>query len=198
MGSRALGVYFRDRASLRAWLVEHHETHGAIWLEYDKASAGRRLSYDDIVEEALCFGWIDSVVGSVSSTRAKLYFSPRKSGSGWSALNKKRIARLEAAGLIEPAGRAKFDAAQADGSWSLLDAVEALEVPADLTRALAKNAAAKKNFAAFPPGARKQILYWIHTAKRAETRQKRIAETVELAARNLRANEQKAKQRDRR
>lgn len=189
-------VYFKDRAALRAWLETHHESHAAIWLVYDKLAKTREpaespqrraLTYDDIVEEALCFGWIDSVVGRVSERRAKLYFSPRKKGSVWSALNKKRVASLEERGLIAPAGRAKIDAAKRDGSWAALDRVEALEVPADLTRALRANPAAKQRFEAFPPGARKQILYWVTSAKKPETREKRIAETVRLAARNIRA-----------
>lgn len=183
-------VYFADRASLRAWLAEHHASHAAIWLVYDKQRAGvRGLSYDEIVEEALCFGWIDSVAGRVSEDRAKLYFSPRKPKSVWSALNKRRVASLLERGLMTLAGQAKIDAAKQDGSWAALDAFERLDVPADLASALKANAKAKQHFDAFPPGARKQILYWIGSAKKAETRGKRIAEVVRLAAKNVRANQ---------
>lgn len=190
MASIAPQVYIPSRKALRDWLQQHHASHGPIWLVYDKASksAPRVLTYDDIVEEALCFGWIDSVAGRVSDTQSKLYFSPRKPGSVWSALNKKRVASLQARRLITPAGQAKIDAAIADGSWTILDAAEALEVPPDLARALAANKKAKANFDAFPPGARKLALTWIVTAKRSETRDARIAETVALAARNIRAN----------
>lgn len=190
-------VYFKDRAALRAWLTTHHGTHGPIWLVYDKRNSHgvRHLSYDDIVEEALCFGWIDSVSGSVSATRAKLYFSPRKPRSGWSALNKRRIERLLAEGLMTPAGQAKIDAAKADGSWAALDAAEALEVPSDLKKALRANTAAQRHFDAFPPGVRKQILTWITSAKREATRRDRINKTVTLAARNIRANQPNAAQR---
>lgn len=192
-------VYIADRAALRAWLTAHHADHGPIWLVYDKKSAAgpRALSYDDIVEEALCFGWIDSVSGSVDAKRSRLYFSPRKPGSVWSALNKKRIASLLARGLMTPAGQAKIDAARLDGSWTTLDAAEALRVPPDLARALKAKPAAKKHFDAFPPGVRKQILAWVLTAKRPETRTDRIAQTVKLAARNIRASDSEARRKAR-
>lgn len=182
-------IYFPDRVALRAWLTENHDSHGPIWLVYDKQAAGRAraLLYDDMVEEALCFGWIDSVAGRVSATRAKLYFSPRKRGSVWSALNKRRVASLEDRGLMAPPGRAKVDAAKADGSWIALDAFERLEVPEDLAAALARVAGARANYDAFPPGVRKQILTWVGSAKRAQTRASRIRCVAELAGRNIRA-----------
>jgi uncharacterized protein YdeI (YjbR/CyaY-like superfamily) len=183
-------VYFADRAALRAWLAQHHASHVAIWLVYDKQRAGvRGLTYDDIVEEALCFGWIDSVAGRVSEDHAKLYFSPRKPKSVWSALNKRRVASLLERGLMTPAGQSKIDAAKRDGSWTTLDAFERLEVPGDLAKALKANSKAKAHFDAFPPGACKQILYWVGSAKRPETRAKRVAEAVRLAAENVRANQ---------
>lgn len=176
-------VYFPDRHALRTWLVAHHGTHSAIWLVYDKKTAGvaRALTYDDIVEEALCFGWIDSVTGSVDARRGKLYFSPRKKGSGWSALNKRRIEKLVAGGLMHAAGQAKIDAAKADGSWAALDAIEALEMPADLRAALKARPGALENFEAATRGVRKQYLARVLSAKRPETRAARIAEVVELA-----------------
>lgn len=182
-------VRISDRAALRRWLTTHHATHGPIWLVYEKkrADGQRVLTYDDIVEEALCFGWIDSVAGRVDDRFAKLYFSPRKPKSVWSALNKRRIEKLTRLGLIMPAGQAKIDAAKRDGSWTALDQVEALIVPDDLAASLKKNAAAGRNFVAFPPGARKNILTWIASAKRPETRERRIKEVVQLAAKNMRA-----------
>lgn len=188
-----------DRASLRAWLATNHAAHGAIWLVYDKKRTGsldaaaRALSYDDIVEEALCFGWIDSVVGRVSQTQAKLYLSPRKPRSVWSAVNKGRLGKLHAQGLMTPAGQAKIDAAKADGSWSALDAAESLVLPEDLARALGAKARARERFDAFPPGARKNILTWVLSAKRPETRAARVAETARLAAKDVRANTPEAK-----
>ncbi|MDX2147670.1 MAG: YdeI/OmpD-associated family protein [Planctomycetota bacterium] len=177
-------IYFPDRASLRAWLREFHASHAPIWLVYDKKRPGlpQALSYDDIVEEALCFGWIDSLPGRVDEARTKVYLCPRKARSVWSALNKRRIARLLELGLMTPAGQAKIDAAKADGSWTVLDAAEAGLIPDDLASALASNTKAKASFDAFPPGARKRIVMWVTAAKRAETRAKRVQTTVEHAA----------------
>ncbi len=186
---RAKEVFFADRTALRIWLALHHASHPAIWLVYEKqVKSICGLSYDDIVEEALSFGWIDSVAGRVDDRRAKLYFSPRKPRSVWSALNKRRIESLMERGLIMPAGQAKIHAAKADGSWSTLDAVERLEIPEDLAKALHANKEARGFFEAFPPSAKKQVLYWITMAKKPETRAKRIAEAVRLAAQNKRAN----------
>lgn len=184
----AKSVYFPDRAALRAWLHQHHDSHPAIWLVYDKkqAKADRALTYDDIVEEALCFGWIDSVTRRVDAARASLYFSPRKPGSTWSAVNKKRLLRLIEQGLIHPAGQAKIDRAKEDGSWTTLDAVERLEVPPDLASAFRSHPKAKSSFDAFPPGARKQILYWITSAKRDETRSDRIRRSLAAIAKGQR------------
>jgi uncharacterized protein YdeI (YjbR/CyaY-like superfamily) len=184
----AEAVYFADRAALRAWLRTHHASHAAIWLVYDKkhVKGARALTYDDIVEEALCFGWIDSVARGVDDKRSSLYFSPRKPGSTWSAVNKRRLPRLIEEGLMHPAGQAKIDAAKKDGSWTTLDAIEKLEMPSDLAAALHKNASAKANFDAFPPGARKQILYWVTSAKREETRADRVKRALAAALENER------------
>lgn len=176
-----------DRAAWRGWLAAHHTQPAGIWLVlYTKASGRRLLTYDEAVEEALCFGWIDSLPRKLNEDSFKLLFTPRQKGSGWSALNKRRIEKLEAAGLLMPAGLAKIAAARQDGSWTSLDAAEALEMPADLTRALAANPAAQANFAAFPPGARKQLLQYLSSARRPETRQQRLLRIVARAADNLR------------
>ncbi len=112
-----------------------------------------------------------------------------KPGSIWAKSNKARVERLIAQGLMRPEGLAKIEAAKADGSWNALDEVEALTLPDDLREALANNIDARRHFEAFPPGSQKMILYWIVSAKRPETRAKRIAETVRLAAQNIRANQ---------
>jgi uncharacterized protein YdeI (YjbR/CyaY-like superfamily) len=117
-----------------------------------------------------------------------LWLAPRKPGTGWSALNKKRIEAMIAAGLMMPAGLAKIEAAKQDGSWEALDAIERLEIPPDLAAAFAENEVAWANFDAFPRSAKRGILEWIASAKKAETRDRRIAETVDLAAQNIRAN----------
>jgi uncharacterized protein YdeI (YjbR/CyaY-like superfamily) len=179
----------KTRAEWRAWLEKNHATSLGVWFVYYKKESGKaRVSYDDAVEEALCFGWIDSVARALDDQRSMLRFSPRKPKSAWSKLNKGRVGRLIRVGLMTPAGLAKIDAAKRDGSWSALNAVEGLVVPPDLKEALAANPDAARNFDAFPRPSRKIILGWIAAAKRPETRAKRVAETVRQAAKNLKAN----------
>ena len=178
-----------SRAAWRAWLAAHYQQPDGIWLTlYKKASGQRQLTYDDAVEEALCFGWIDSLPRKVDEVRYHLFFAPRKKGSVWSALNKRRIERLAAAGLLMPPGLGKIEAARQDGSWAALNAVEALELPPDLAAAFAANPVANQNFQAFPPGVRKQTLQQLAAAKRPETRQQRIARIIDKATRNERTN----------
>lgn len=180
----------RDRVAWRAWLAAHHGRQEGVWLiTWKKASGQPRIEYGDAVEEALCFGWIDSKPRALDVMRTMLWFAPRKPRTGWSAPNKERIARLTAAGMMAAAGVAKVTAAKRDGSWTALDAVEALEIPADLAAALAQHGAAEANFAAFPRSAKRGILEWISNARRPETRAKRIEETARLAERNERANQ---------
>lgn len=184
----------RDRAAWRAWLAERHATSTGVWvITYKKTSGRPTLTYDELVEEALCFGWVDSRPGTVDALRTKLYVAPRKRGSGWAATNKARIARLLAEGRMAPAGMAVLDAAKADGSWTLLDTSEAAEAPADLHAALARYPGAAANFEAFPLGVRKAILQWIALAKSDATRAKRVDETASLAAKNIRANQWRPK-----
>jgi uncharacterized protein YdeI (YjbR/CyaY-like superfamily) len=181
-------VFAADRAAWRAWLLEHHDRPDGVWLVYDKVPP-RRLSYDAIVEEALCFGWVDSTSRALDETRTMLYLAPRKKGSGWARTNKERIERLSAAGLMAPAGRASVERAKADGTWTLLDDVENLTEPPELAAALDAVPAARTAWNGFPPSARKAILQWITLAKRPATRAARIAETVSAAADGRRANE---------
>ncbi|QDT39772.1 YdeI/OmpD-associated family protein [Stratiformator vulcanicus] len=182
-------VEVASRDEWRHWLAEHHEQSESIWLvTYRKAVPEKYLPYDAIVEEALCFGWIDSRPGKVDTERTKLLISPRKPGSPWSRLNKQRVERLESDGLMTPAGWAKIEQAKADGSWTVLDDVEDLVIPPDLAKALKQNRSAKQHFDAFPDSVKKGILWWIKSAKRSATREKRIAETVAKAAENVRAN----------
>jgi len=139
------------------------------------------------VEELLCYGWIDTRTRRLDEDRTMLLVAPRKPGGPWSESNKKRVAKLEKAGLMMPAGRQKIDSAKRDGSWNYLDDVENLVVPDDLSRALEDNAKAREAFDAFSKSARKVILLWIKTAKRTETRAHRVNETVRLAAKGLKA-----------
>jgi len=183
--NKADQYYAADRASWRQWLVHNHAASRGVWLVYDKAVAGkRRLSYDDIIDEAVSFGWIDSLTRSLDAERAMLYFSPRKPKSPWSRSNKERVARLVKEGLMTEAGLAIVEAAKSDGSWDVYDAVEQLAIPSDLEAALADDKAAGQNFAAFSASNKKQLLWYVASAKRPETRQKRIAQIVHAAAQN--------------
>jgi uncharacterized protein YdeI (YjbR/CyaY-like superfamily) len=183
--NKADQYYAADRASWRQWLVHNHAASRGVWLVYDKAVAGkRRLSYDDIIDEAVSFGWIDSLTRSLDAERAMLYFSPRKPKSPWSRSNKERVARLVKERLMTEAGLAIVEAAKSDGSWDVYDAVEQLAIPSDLEAALADDKAAGQNFAAFSASNKKQLLWYVASAKRPETRQKRIAQIVHAAAQN--------------
>jgi uncharacterized protein YdeI (YjbR/CyaY-like superfamily) len=178
------------RAEWRTWLEENHTCGGGVWLiTYKKATGMPRMEYDEAVEEALCFGWVDSKPNKLDDERSLLWFAPRKPGTGWSKPNKERVARLIAAGLMAPAGLAKVEAAQADGSWNALDAVEALDLPADLEQALTVDPAAQRYWDAFPRSVKRGILEWIASAKTSSTRARRVDETVRLAAENRRANQ---------
>lgn len=176
----------------REWLSLNHENSPGIWLvTYKKGARENFLDYNTVVEEALCFGWVDSLPRSLDESKTMLYFAPRKPKSGWSKLNKDRVERILAAGKMQPAGLAKIEAAKLDGSWSKLDAVDALEVPDDLANALGGYPQARENWDQFPPSTRRGILEWILNAKRPETRRQRVEETVRLAGLNERANQWK-------
>jgi uncharacterized protein YdeI (YjbR/CyaY-like superfamily) len=178
----------KTRAEWRKWLATHHASSKGIHLIIIRKNAAvAGITYTDAVEEALCFGWIDGVTNSIDEQRYKLYMSPRKPGSVWSRLNKQRIQKLIKAGSMTPAGLIKIKAARKDGSWSQFDAIDKLEMPEDLLEQLSANPEAKRNFKTFSDSSKKMILFWIASAKRAETRQKRIEETVRLAAENIKA-----------
>lgn len=147
------------------------------------------LTYEEAVQEALCFGWIDSTADAIDDQTYRIWMGPRKPGGGWSAVNKRRIERLIADGRMTARGLAVIEAAKADGSWSKLDASHALDVPKGLADALAGYPDAERNFGAFPPSPRRAILQWIDAAKKPETLAKRIAETARLANQNVCANQ---------
>lgn len=180
----------KSRAEWRAWLEQNHTRTEGVWLvSYKKATGKPRFEYAEAVEEALCFGWIDSKPNKLDDERSLLWFAPRKNGTGWSKPNKERVEKMLKAGLMAPAGLAKVEAAKKDGSWAALDAVEALEIPPDLVKALNANKTAKGYFEAFPRSVKRGILEWILNAKKPETRAKRVEETVRLAEKNIRANQ---------
>ncbi|MEM7788576.1 MAG: YdeI/OmpD-associated family protein [Bacteroidota bacterium] len=179
-----------SRAEWRAWLKTHHTRGEGVWLILNKKASGKpRLTPDEIVEEAVAFGWIDSVPRKLDAERSMLWVAPRKPGSNWSRLSKERAERMLAAGLVSEAGRAVIEAAKADGSWTALDDVENLVVPDDLAAALDAHPPARAHWDAFPRSPRRGILEWILTAKRDATRARRIEETARLAQQNKRANQ---------
>jgi uncharacterized protein YdeI (YjbR/CyaY-like superfamily) len=183
-----------NRDAWRAWLEREHGRGEGVWLiSYKKATGKPALPYDEAVEEALCFGWVDSTARRLDDERSMLYFAPRKRGSGWSRPNKERIARMMAEGRMAPAGLAKVEAARADGSWSALDDVENLVVPDDLAAAFVRYPGSDERWEAFPRSARRALLEWVQNAKRDETRAKRVEETARLAQRGERANQWRPK-----
>jgi uncharacterized protein YdeI (YjbR/CyaY-like superfamily) len=183
-------IHPQTRAEWRKWLKQNHARAEGVWLiTYKKAAGKPRFKYDEAVEEALCFGWIDSKPNKLDDERSMLWFAPRKSNTGWSKINKARAEKMIEAGRMTPAGLAKIEAAKRDGSWNALDTIEALEIPSDLEAALAASPIAQQHFDAFPRSTKRAILEWISNAKRPETRAKRVEETARLAAENIRANQ---------
>lgn len=175
-------VYAPDRSSWRSWLEKNHRTGIGVWLVYYKVKSGKpSIRYSEAVKEALCFGWIDSKVNTIDAERYQQIFTPRKPRSVWSKLNKQYVEELIEQGLMTEAGLQKIEAAKQDGSWASLDQIEALIIPPDLAQALSANETANKNFAAFSNTTRKNILFWIDSAKRPETRSKRIEQTIKAA-----------------
>jgi uncharacterized protein YdeI (YjbR/CyaY-like superfamily) len=172
----------QDRAELRAWLEANHATSSGVRLAIGKkGNTVTALTYDEAVEEGLCFGWIDSTARRLDADRYTVLFTPRRRGSVWARSNKERVERLTAAGLMTPAGVAAVESAKADGSWDLLTDVDDLVVPPELAAALVSEGASAR-FDALPVSAKRIALYWIASAKRQETRARRIAETAAAAA----------------
>ncbi len=182
---KAPHFYAPDRASWRAWLHENHDKEVAVWLVFDKGP-GRTMRWADIVEEALCYGWIDSRPGKVSDTQSKIYVSRRKPKSVWSKINKEAIERLMAADLMTPAGLKAVEIAKENGSWRALELSDNMVYPPELIELLEKHPIAKKNFDTFPPGVRRATLQWIYDAKTEATKLKRIDETIAAARENRR------------
>ncbi|HEV8282881.1 MAG TPA: YdeI/OmpD-associated family protein [Chitinophagaceae bacterium] len=190
MPSPELKTYYaKDREAWRKWLEKNHAKSSGVWLVYYKSSTGKRkLSYNDAVEEALCFGWIDSTTRSVDDEKYMQRFTPRKPKSGWSGLNKQRIQKMIDQSLMTVAGLEKIEIAKKNGSWESLDKiyapVEQLQIPGDLEKAFSKNKKAKANFENFPVFTRRQFLHWINSAKREETRKARVKQAVLMCAAN--------------
>jgi len=169
---RAPHVEFASREEWRAWLEANHAAATGVWLVFP--SRGRTPSYEPAVEEALCFGWIDGQAGLVDQLRSKLYFAPRRARSTWSAPNKVRFQRMLNAGQVTAAGIAVAERARSDGTWSLLESVERLDIPADLAAALDQRPPARRNWDAYSRSARRQLLAGILIARRNATRARRV------------------------
>lgn len=172
-----------NRAELRAWLEVNHADSGGVRLAIGKKGGTvTQLTYDDAVEEALCFGWIDGMARKLDAHRYTVLLTPRRPGGNWARSNKERVARLAEAGLMRPAGLAVVEAAKADGSWDLLTDVEALKIPDDLATALGNDPAAASGWERMPASRKQLALYALATAKRPETRARRLSAAVEEAA----------------
>ncbi|MBN3910965.1 MAG: YdeI/OmpD-associated family protein [Nostoc sp. NMS1] len=177
--------YANSREEWRRWLDKNHRISFGVWLIYYKVKSGKpSVRYSEAVKEALCFGWIDSKVKSIDEERYMQIFTPRKPKSVWSKLNKQYIQELIEQGLMTTVGLETIEAAKQNGSWNSLDAIEALIIPSDLKQALEANTTAKDYFEAFNNSSKKNILFWIDSAKRPETRLKRIEQTINSAAAN--------------
>ena len=182
--------YAPDRATWRTWLLEDHETSTGIFLlSYRKETGTPSVKYDEAVEEALCFGWIDSALRKVDASSSKLLYTPRNLKSNWSALNKTRVDKLITEGLMMPAGLAKVEWAKQNGTWDALNEVSETIIPPDLMVAFEQNPPALAYWEKFSKSSRRGILEWILNAKTAETRTRRILETATLAAQNVKANQ---------
>ncbi|MCY3692116.1 MAG: YdeI/OmpD-associated family protein [Chloroflexota bacterium] len=177
------------REEWRAWLERNHGTSPGVWLvSWKKATGKPYVPYGDTVDEALCFGWIDSRVNTLDDERAMRLFTRRNPKSPWSRINKEKAARLMQQARMTEAGASMIAAAQSNGAWTMYDEIEDLVIPPDLASALAANQTAQTHFDNFSPSSRKNILWWIKSARKPETRAARIARTAELAAGNRMAN----------
>ena len=185
-----LRVQPKSRKAWRTWLEKHHATSTGTWLVYARKHSGfPSLTYKDAVEEALCFGWIDSKIHPIDDDFYMQVFTPRKAKSAWSTLNKARIEQLLAAGLMTAAGLAAVEAAKASGTWSAGEHAEKLIIPPDLARAIKANSEANRNWASYTDSRRRAVLYRLAGAKRPETRAKYLAQIIENMARHLSAAE---------
>lgn len=180
--------YFKNPAEWREWLHENHDkSNGVNLVFYRVGSPFESMRWEEAVQVAICYGWIDSTVRKIDDESRKQTFTPRKDKSVWSKLNKTYIEKLIQENLMHPSGHAKIETAKKNGSWESLDAVENHEIPKDLEAAFKKNKTALKNYEAFSPSYRKSYLYWLNQAKREETRTSRIEMIIELCAKNIKS-----------
>ena len=177
--------YPKDRQEWREWLQRNHDKKQSVWLiYYKKKSKIPTVTYSEAVDEALCFGWIDSKAKPLDEEKFMQFFSRRKEKSVWSKVNKEKIERLTKEGLMTKAGYEIIETAKQNGSWTILDEAEALIIPDDLEKEFQKRNNAKEYFLSLSRSDKRNILQWLVLAKRQETREKRINEIVELAGKN--------------
>ncbi|HVE78212.1 MAG TPA: YdeI/OmpD-associated family protein [Gemmatimonadaceae bacterium] len=178
-------TFFADPAAWRRWLERHHATDTELWVGFYKKATGRpSITWPESVDGALCFGWIDGVRKSIDESSYRIRFTPRRPRSIWSAVNLRRVQALIEAGLVAPAGMRAFEARdpKRSGLYSFEQRKEAALAPADEARFRA-NAGAWKFFQARPPGYRRMATWWVVSAKREATRQRRLAALIEDSAR---------------
>lgn len=181
-------LYFKNAQEWREWLHDnHHSSKGVHLIFYKVSSDTESMRWEDAVQVAICYGWIDSTVKKLDDERRRQMFTPRKDKSVWSKLNKTYIEKLIADNLMHESGLKKIETAKQNGSWESLDAVESLEMPKDLEAAFSKNKKALDHYNNFSPSYRKSYLYWLNQAKRAETRTARIVEIISLCQQNIKS-----------
>lgn len=177
---------FKNRSEWRSWLATNHDVESEIWLVFYKVRIKKEsIKYEEAVEEALCFGWIDSTVKRIDDEKHMQKYTPRKLNSNWSASNKARVSKLIKEGLMTEAGLKAIEIAKQNGSWNRLDSIEIrLEIPESLNEVFSENRTVKKVFEELSPSRKKQFLWWIKSAKRDDTRERRIKETIRLLSEN--------------
>jgi uncharacterized protein YdeI (YjbR/CyaY-like superfamily) len=185
-GGKLECIEFPERESWRAWLAANHDCVQEIWLVFRKVSTGIAvIPYEDAVEEALCFGWVDSIVRRLDDLSYARKFTPRRPGSVWSAINKARAGRMIAEERMTPAGMALVDEARASGEWGMERGKPVFpleEVPPELALAMTSDPEAERFFDSLPSSCRRQYILWIVSAKKPETKQRRAAEAARLLA----------------
>ena len=179
-------TFFSTPAAFRAWLEKNHATRDELWVGFYKRDSGKpSITWPESVDEALCFGWIDGLTKTINDEKYAVRFSPRKSGSIWSESNKKRVAKMIEQGLMTPIGLAKIEEAKKNGEWDKASQREDTSVvPADFKRALGANKQAQNNFEQASPSQKRLFIFWITSAKRDETRQRRISKAIQMLKEN--------------
>jgi len=181
-------LYFKNAQEWREWLHDNHHSSQGVHLVFYRVDSGKEsMRWEEAVQVAICYGWIDSTVKRLDDERRRQMFTPRKDKSVWSKVNKTYIEKLIAEDLMHESGLKKIETAKQNGSWESLDSVENMEIPNDLAIAFSQNKMALDNYNSFSPSYRKSYLYWLNQAKREETRNTRIAEIIRLCEQNIKS-----------